>query len=74
MCSALYNGIRLERAKQMKYLLNTIADVEINLMDKELNHHAIKCIGDASHRFNYLSYSYKSSKLSRNYNDISESF
>jgi hypothetical protein len=52
MCSALYNGIRLERAKIInKHLLNTIADVEISLMDKKLNHHAIKCIGDASHRF-----------------------
>jgi hypothetical protein len=51
LCSVCPDGISLERAKINNKFKNTIADVEKNLMDNELNHHALKCIGDASHRF-----------------------
>jgi hypothetical protein len=41
LCSSFSNGIRLERAKLGNKMENSLADVERNIIEKELNNHSI---------------------------------
>jgi hypothetical protein len=41
LCSSFSNGIRLERAKLGNKVENSLADVERNIIEKELNNHSI---------------------------------